>query len=481
MDSTTQLSTLELWVNPKLDCSPGDLSKRDTIRQYSAVLLVAESQTHLRLVCFPLLLHSATGKPSSLTLEHIMNLGTLTPPDYIMGLAFSNIATDPTTGFGLLFSFLGSEGGPMVTLPLLQRTDGFYDVDSANVQYLCTPDLVFSGSLDLIPVGNRANDYAVTDYSGGTLKLMDIDSSTGFPVGNPNPPLLSQLQTNITCPFVGTELVDLWVNEDPNLPANIWGSKFDIKGTGDYFASTWGDEEDSFIFVFHGFPPGYDVNVVSANLAATLDALLEDISANARKLMTDEEQTIVGPGRRAFSSNKNVVRKTKSDASGKGTKSPGKGKGTKSPGKGKGKKDSVPMPSAAPSESSAPSESAAPSVSSVPSVTPQSAGEQQTEATVEALADFGVEVTPALEAAIATATNPAGATSVQEAIATGTNSAELVQQMNDIDDLVDAIFPDTPTQFQVESATYIKCATNKIRNTGTPSLASAICVLPSPP
>ena len=223
---------------------------------------------------------SATGRPTSLTLEYLMDFGTLPRPNFIMGLAFSNIVNDPNTGLGLLFTFLGDSRGPLVTLPLIENGQGFYDVDAANVQYLCTPpSFLTTGSLDLIPSGNQANNYIVTHYNNGALELLDIDPSTGFPVGNPSPVLLSNFQTDIDCPL--TELVGDTFSH--------YASKFDSQGTGDFFTANWGGKRAE-VFALHGFPPGYNVDIVSANLAATLDALLQDISANARKLSVVEEE-----------------------------------------------------------------------------------------------------------------------------------------------------------------------------------------------
>ena len=408
---------------------------------------------------------SATGRPTSLTLEYLMDFGTLPRPNFIMGLAFSNIVNDPNTGFGLLFTFLGDSRGPLVTLPLIENGQGFYDVDAANVQYLCTPpSFLTTGSLDLIPSGNQANNYIVTHYNNGALELLDIDPSTGFPVGNPSPVLLSNFQTDIDCPL--TELVGDTFSH--------YASKFDSQGTGDFFTANWGGKRAE-VFALHGFPPGYNVDIVSANLAATLDALLQDISANARRLSMVKDKPMVEDTPRNSNNapvNRSIKLKQRSLNNKRTKKNPEKPE--KNPGKPKKKPE---KPKNKPSCGGFVSKRG----KKTSSCEPEDVGQQQTDAVLGSLAVAGVEVTPEVEAAVTIATNPGASTLVQDAISTGVSSTELSAQMDVLDNLVADVLPAVPTPFQQESADYITCATNKIRNTATPSLVSGPCTLPSSP
>ena len=124
-------------------------------------------------------LQASDGRPK-LNVVHYMDVENIFD-DGAYGLAFSNIIQDPGTGHGMLFATVYDA---MVEIPLIP-SGSVYDIDYGNVRFLCNLDSssLTIGDLRLIQGGAYANDYVVTEYSDNGIYILDIDESTGYPVG----------------------------------------------------------------------------------------------------------------------------------------------------------------------------------------------------------------------------------------------------------------------------------------------------------
>lgn len=154
-------------------------------------------------------------KPTKLNIAHRMDIRNISTYG-LYGLEFSNIVKDPNTGHGMLFAVGYDE---MVAIPLLPNSPatGYYDIDDQHVQFLCKIPELYTGDMRIIKSGLYTNDFLLMDWDSRRIWILDIDETTGYPVGyvpdNPvsyngtipdNPlacPLTEFIDTNTTAPW----------------------------------------------------------------------------------------------------------------------------------------------------------------------------------------------------------------------------------------------------------------------------------------
>lgn len=173
--------------------------------------------------------YAPDGRPTKLTIEHRMDVSGISNSG-LYGIEFSNILTDSTTGFGLMFAIGYDE---MLALPLLPN-GAYFDIDYPNVQYLCSTyeagvgyAVDYPGDMRIIKSGVYANDLLVMDWDNEKIKMINIDSTTGYPVGF-DPAAIDP--EAFACPFL--DFIDTDTTDPDTQP---WGMQFDGATGGKLF------------------------------------------------------------------------------------------------------------------------------------------------------------------------------------------------------------------------------------------------------
>ncbi|MCH7914280.1 MAG: DUF1735 domain-containing protein [Deltaproteobacteria bacterium] len=144
------------------------------------------------------------------------------------GLAF---VPDPLPNAGDML--LGDwDTGEINIHSLTDNGDGFF-TPGPKVFY-SNSELGATGDLQFIPTGTFANDLMFTNFSNGTVSIIDIDPITGLPVGGGSTPSITLFASG--------------------LGSGPWGLDFDPI-TGNLFIANFGGNPPNGIVQISGFPP----------------------------------------------------------------------------------------------------------------------------------------------------------------------------------------------------------------------------------
>ena len=173
--------------------------------------------------------------------ERVFDLSHLGLPERVAGLTFSPHIIDPDTNFGLMQ--LGTFGGAkdVYNVALIPLDGAIFEPQRVEL-FATLPVATGTGEIAYIPSGAHAGNLMYLDWNLGTIGILLIDPTTGFP-----------LDDATGLPALGTDnpRVESFAFD---LGSGPWGLEFDPV-THDLFVSTWGGSPRDSIIQIVGFPP----------------------------------------------------------------------------------------------------------------------------------------------------------------------------------------------------------------------------------
>jgi len=153
-----------------------------------------------------------------------------------VGAAIFAPSTLPNTGDLLLSTY---SSGQVFTVALTDNGNGTFTPDTATL-FVDLPNGA-GGGISYIPSGTYEGDLIYVNWSNGTIDIVDIDPSTGFPIDAvTNQATLGTTNPKIT-PFAS------------GLGRGPWGLTFDPI-SNDLFLTTWGGAPSNTLIQITGFP-----------------------------------------------------------------------------------------------------------------------------------------------------------------------------------------------------------------------------------